>query len=98
MQLIPNVVLYENFTCIDGNRIEFSEERKLFLKERGHELEARSSGAIVQLVVQNLGDSTDRNRISFGRRIGKDSNNVGVFRGTLTAVSDPRKDGRPAAV
>lgn len=92
------MVLYENFTCIDGNRIEFSEERKLFLEQRGHDLEAKSGGAIVQLVVQDLRDSTDGNHISFGRRIGKYSKNVGVLQGTLTAVSDPRKDGKPAAV
>ncbi|PKI66087.1 hypothetical protein CRG98_013495 [Punica granatum] len=96
-RLTPNVVLYENFTCIDGDRIEFSEERKLFLEERGHKLEARPSGAIVQLVVQSLGDSMDQKHIAFGRKI-QDSENFRVFHGTLTAVSDPRKDGRPAAV
>ncbi|KAK4756938.1 hypothetical protein SAY87_007065 [Trapa incisa] len=97
-RLIPNVVLYENFTCIGGKRIEFSMERKLFLEERGHKLEATSGGAIVQLVVQDLPGSMKRNHTSFGRRIMEKLNNVGALRGTLTAVSDPRKNGKPAAV
>lgn len=89
LQLIPNKVLYENWTVIDGDRIELADERKLFLEERGHQLEARAGGAIVQLVVQNL-----QNPIKIGRKIGKDQ----IFRGTLTAVSDPRKNGKPAAI
>ncbi|KAI6681916.1 hypothetical protein NL676_035797 [Syzygium grande] len=91
-RLIPNVVLYENCTCIDGDHIELADERKLFLKGRGHKLEARAGGAIVQLVVQSLQNTPDS-----GRKSRKDLNS-GVVRGTLTAVSDPRKDGRPAAV
>ncbi|XP_030530027.1 glutathione hydrolase 3 [Rhodamnia argentea] len=91
-RLIPNVVLYENWTCIDGDHIELADDRKLFLKGRGHKLEARAGGAIVQLVVQSL-----QNTLDSGHRSRKDLNS-GVVRGTLTAVSDPRKDGRPAAV
>ncbi|KAK6941429.1 hypothetical protein RJ641_026806 [Dillenia turbinata] len=91
-RLIPNVVLYENWTVIDGDHIELSKENKLFLKQRGHELKAQASGAICQLVVQTLQNSVD-----MGRKIGGGFNSQ-VFRGTLTAVSDPRKDGKPAAV
>lgn len=91
-KLIPNVVLYENWTVIDGNHIELPQERKIFLKERGHELKGRAGGAICQLVVQTLEKS-----INMGRKHGKDYNDQ-IFLGTLTAVSDPRKDGRPAAV
>jgi gamma-glutamyltranspeptidase/glutathione hydrolase/leukotriene-C4 hydrolase len=91
VQLIPNVVCYENWTVIDGYHIELSDERKVFLKERGHQLKAQSGGAIVQLVVQTL-----QNDINLGRKIGKDYN-ANIFHGTLTAVSDPRKNGRPAA-
>ncbi|XP_023898527.1 glutathione hydrolase 3 [Quercus suber] len=91
-KLIPNVVCYENWTVIDGYHIELSDERKIFLKERGHQLKALSGGAIVQLVVQTL-----QNHVYMGRKIGKYSN-ANLFHGTLTAVSDPRKDGRPAAV
>lgn len=93
MQLVPNVVLYENWTCIDGDHIELADERKLFLKEKGHQLEGKASGAIVQLVVQTL-----KEPVNMGRKNGQHTNNPKIFHGTLTAVSDPRKDGRPAAV
>ncbi|KAA8534906.1 hypothetical protein F0562_029878 [Nyssa sinensis] len=91
-KLIPNVVLYENWTLIDGNHIELPEERKHFLEERGHQLEAKDGGAICQLVVQNLQNSFDMGLKN--RKVPKDR----IFHGTLTAVSDPRKDGRPAAI
>ncbi|KAI6685884.1 hypothetical protein NL676_031797 [Syzygium grande] len=91
-QLIPNVALYENCTCIDGDHIELADERKLFLEGRGHKLEARAAGAIVQLVIQSLQNTPDS-----GHKSCKGLNS-GVVRGTLTDVSDPRKDGRPAAV
>lgn len=91
-RLIPNVVMYENCTCINGIHIELSDKRKLFLKGIGHQLEAIAGGAIVQLVVQNLQDTLD-----LGRKSRKGLNS-GIVRGTLTAVSDPRKDGKPAAV
>ncbi|KAL2500984.1 Gamma-glutamyltranspeptidase 3 [Forsythia ovata] len=88
-KLIPNVVSYENWTVIDGEHIELSEENKQFLKERGHQLQGKAGGAICQLIVQNLTNSVD-----LGRKISKNK----VFRGILTAVSDPRKDGKPAAI
>lgn len=90
-KLIPNTVLYENWTLIDGDHIELPGERQHFLEERGHHLEANSGGAIVQLVVQTL----DENPIKLGRKGNFKSQ---IFHGTLTAVSDPRKDGKPAAV
>ncbi|XP_022730339.1 glutathione hydrolase 3-like [Durio zibethinus] len=89
-RLIPNIVLYENWTVIDGEHIELAEETKIFLTEKGHQLKAKSGGAIVQFVVQTL-----QNPIKMGRKYGKDAD---IFHGTLTAVSDPRKDGKPAAV
>lgn len=67
-------------------------EVRQFLEERGHQLEAKSGGAISQLIVQDL-----RNAISMGlknRKAPKDQ----VLCRILTAVSDPRKDGKPAAV
>ncbi|GLT61532.1 hypothetical protein SLA2020_342320 [Shorea laevis] len=90
--LIPNVVLYENWTVIDGNHIELAQESRGFLEEMGHQLQARASGSIVQLVVQSL-----QNPMGISRKIGKDYGGK-VLHGTLTAVSDPRKDGKPAAV
>ncbi|KAG4194728.1 hypothetical protein ERO13_A06G069200v2 [Gossypium hirsutum] len=89
-KLIPNLVYYENWTVIDGDHIELADETKIFLREKGHELRAKSGGAIVQFVVQALQKDIER-----GRKFGKDSY---IFHGTLTAVSDPRKDGKPAAV
>ncbi|KAM7257039.1 hypothetical protein ACFE04_012780 [Oxalis oulophora] len=92
-RLIPNVVTYENWTVIDGDHIELSEESKIFLKARGHELQALAGGAITQLVVQSL-----ENNSNSGWKMRKGLDNVQEFHGTLTAVSDPRKNGRPAAV
>ncbi|KAL3623681.1 hypothetical protein CASFOL_032497 [Castilleja foliolosa] len=88
-KLIPNVVLYENMTVVDGEHIELSEYSLEFLRERGHELEAKVGGAICQLVVQNLDHG-----MNMIRKV-KDEN---VFHGLLTAVSDPRKGGWPAAI
>lgn len=93
VQLVPNTVRYENWTVIDGDHIELADETKLFLRERGHQLEGKATGAIIQLVVQNL-----QNPVKVGRKNRRDSNKPQIFHGTLTAVSDPRKDGRPAAV
>lgn len=89
MQLIPNVVQYENWTVVDGEHIELSEERKQFLRERGHQLQAKAGGAICQLVVQDLTNI---------KASGRKARNENVFRGILTAVSDPRKGGCPAAM
>ncbi|XP_065849311.1 glutathione hydrolase 3 [Euphorbia lathyris] len=94
-QLIPNTVEYENWTVIDGEHIELAEETKISLTEKGHELEAVNGGAIVQLVVQSL---QNQNPIVHGRKNGRDSYNDQILHGILTAVCDPRKDGRPAAV
>ena len=94
MQLIPNVVLYENWTAIDGEVIEFKEAAKVFLEQRGHHLRSVSGGAVCQLVVHDL-------QKSVLKQIGSkkvEINDVGVFHGMLTAVSDPRKDGRPAGL
>lgn len=90
MQLIPNVVLYENWTIIDGDHIELSEENLQFLAQRGHHLKAQATGAICQLVVQNL-----QNPLSIKRNYRRGLSDA-VFHGMLTAVSDPRKDGIPS--
>ncbi|WOL00695.1 hypothetical protein Cni_G09408 [Canna indica] len=89
-KLIPNEVLYENFTAIDGEHIEFSNDAKLFLEQKGHILRSTSYAAVSQLVVQNLNDTVSSNR--------KVKNGNNVFHGTLIAVSDPRKDGIPAGL
>lgn len=89
MQLIPNVVYYENWTVIDGDHIELSDDRKKFLVERGHELEPKAGGAICQLVIQTLKKPNVNRKLRYDHQR--------TIKGMLTAVSDPRKDGRPAA-
>ncbi|CAN7119575.1 unnamed protein product [Brassica rapa subsp. narinosa] len=99
-KLIPNVVQYENFTAINGDHIGVTKNSKMFLEERGHELEEVSGGAIVQFIVQSFEEEEDKEKIiELGRKLGKDSTKrLKPFKGLLTAVSDPRKDGKPAAV
>lgn len=90
LQLIPTVVCYENWTVIDGFHIKLSDERKIFLKERAHQLKAHAGELLsrfflfkklVQLVVQTL-----QCHINKGRKSGKDFN-ANLFHGTLTSVS-----------
>ncbi|KAH6806538.1 gamma-glutamyl transpeptidase 4 [Perilla frutescens var. frutescens] len=88
-RLIPNVVSYENWTVVDGEHIELSEDRKEFLRSRHHQLQAKAGGAICQLVVQNLSNS-----VNLGRKV----RGHNVVLGELTAISDPRKGGCPAAM
>ncbi|KAL9274592.1 Glutathione hydrolase 3-like protein [Drosera capensis] len=57
--LIPNYVLFENWTVIKGNHIELPEERQASLEARGHKLKSIIGGAICQLVVQTMQNSTD---------------------------------------
>ncbi|KAI3953574.1 hypothetical protein MKW92_012071 [Papaver armeniacum] len=93
-QVVPNVVLYENWTVINGEHIELSNKNKRFLTERNHTLKPQSSGAICQLVMQDLEKPIQKKK--GGRKYGNGREEV--FHGMLTAVSDPRKNGRPAAV
>ncbi|GJW17911.1 gamma-glutamyltranspeptidase 1 [Tanacetum coccineum] len=88
-KLMPNVVDYENWTVIDGDHIELSCDRKEFLRERGHILQSKSGGAVSQLIVQTLKKPIENRRVSY--------NHNQVLKGMLTAISDPRRGGRPAA-
>ncbi|KAG9456854.1 hypothetical protein H6P81_001362 [Aristolochia fimbriata] len=91
--LTPDLGFYENITAINGYHIELEEDWEVFLDERGHRLTPLSSGASCQLVVQDLhkaaGKTTSQSRGQAG---------VGPYRGVLTAVSDPRKDGKAAGI
>ncbi|KAL5079843.1 hypothetical protein RYX36_008264 [Vicia faba] len=91
-KLLPVTVSYENMTAYDGDHIELSKESRLFLKERGHQLEPCQIKSITQLIVH-----TPKTPINIHRKLGEGTNSH-VKYGTLTAVSDPRKGGRPAAV
>ncbi|KAJ8483665.1 hypothetical protein OPV22_016150 [Ensete ventricosum] len=94
-KLIPNEVLYENFTAIAGEHIEFANDAKLFLEQRGHVLRSLSLSSVSQLIVHNLNERVPSMQRKTDR---KTKNRGGVFHGRLIAVSDPRKDGSPAAL
>ncbi|PWA80387.1 gamma-glutamyltranspeptidase 1 [Artemisia annua] len=81
-------VKYENWTVIDGDHIELSGDRKKFLRERGHIMQSKSGGSVSQLIVQTLKKLIENRRVSYDHKQ--------VLKGKLTAISDPRKDGRPA--
>lgn len=91
-KLLPDTVSYENLINRDGGHIELSDESRLFLKERGHKLCVCQGKAITQLIVH-----TPKTPLNINRKIGENADSH-VKRGTLTAVSDPRKGGCPAAV
>ncbi|EES02481.1 gamma-glutamyltranspeptidase 3 [Sorghum bicolor] len=84
-KLIPNVVTYENMTVADGEVIALSGAARAFLEERGHWLRSTVSGAVCQFIVHELAEPPA-------------TPDHGVFRGRLTAVSDPRKGGSPAGL
>ncbi|KAL6847912.1 hypothetical protein ACP4OV_022040 [Aristida adscensionis] len=84
-KLVPNVVTYENETVADGEVIALGGEAQEFLERRGHRLRSTASGAVCQFIVHDVAAGTG-------------GGGGGVVRGRLTAVSDPRKDGRPAGL
>lgn len=94
LQLIPNVVRYENLTTTGGEHIELPAAVGAFLAERGHALSPVGVAAVCQLVVQDLRNPV-YGRQGKNRRWGEGEGSP-VFHGLLTAVSDPRKGGWPA--
>ncbi|PRQ55351.1 putative gamma-glutamyltransferase, Omega peptidase [Rosa chinensis] len=93
LNIIPAVTqVFINYFILGMEPLAAVQSPRVYHRERGHELQAKAEGAITQLIVQRLG-----NPIQMGRKCGR-SSNENVFHGILTAVSDPRKDGRPAAV
>ncbi|MCL7030281.1 hypothetical protein MKW94_020924 [Papaver nudicaule] len=92
-RLVPNKVRYENWTIVTGEHIELSDTNKNSLTVRNHVLQPQDTGAICQLVLQNIEKPIKKKRGEFGHGY-----NGSVFHGLLTAVSDPRKGGRPAGV
>ncbi|XP_078429053.1 glutathione hydrolase 3-like [Wolffia australiana] len=90
-KLIPNLIQYENLTTSDGEHIELAMAARALLGQRGHVLSPVGVAAVCQLIVHDLQNpisTSMRKMIAHGQ----------VFRGMLTAVSDPRKGGRPAGV
>jgi len=99
LQLAPNIVHYENWTLVTGKHLELGEEIRRGLESKGHVLEADATGAVCQLVVQDLEHPTTRPwfKAWFAKGLFP-RNNDDVFYGKLTGVSDERKDGAPAGL
>ncbi|GLU20409.1 hypothetical protein SLE2022_366120 [Rubroshorea leprosula] len=53
-QLIPNTVLYENWTTVIGDHFEVPADIRAALQKRGHVLESLAGGTICQLIVHEL--------------------------------------------
>ncbi|MBA0559725.1 hypothetical protein Golob_016674, partial [Gossypium lobatum] len=53
-QLIPNVVMYENWTTVTGDHFEVSSSIRSDLQKKGHTLRGLAGGAISQFIVHNL--------------------------------------------
>ncbi|KAG9450728.1 hypothetical protein H6P81_010693 [Aristolochia fimbriata] len=81
-QLIPNVVLYENWTTVTGDHFELPTDLRNSLKKKGHVLKDIAGGTICQFLVLNPENY-------------KYVTN-GVRHAEIVAVSDPRKGGFPA--
>lgn len=53
MQLIPNVLHYENWTTVTGDHFEVPAEIRAALEKRGHVLESLGGGTICQFILQD---------------------------------------------
>lgn len=54
MQLIPNVLQYENWTVPTGDHFEVPAETRAALEKKGHILQSLAGGTICQFVLQEL--------------------------------------------
>lgn len=77
-----------------GKHLELGEETRKGLESKGHVLEADATGAVCQLVVQDLDNAAVKPWFKGGWFNGFPR--PGVFYGKLIGVSDERKDGAPA--
>lgn len=93
-QLVPNVIHYENWTLVTGKHVELGEITRRGLESKGHILEAHTSGAVCQLVVQDLKTPIRMSLFKMGWLRGPRYSS----RGKLIGVSDERKDGAPAGL
>lgn len=91
-QLMPDIVDYEDWTTAVGDHIEESESLVEFLVSKGHNATG-TMGAMAQLIVE--GDEVIEmwTHTAQAKQFGSHTRDIGK----LTAVSDGRKDGYPAA-
>jgi gamma-glutamyltranspeptidase/glutathione hydrolase/leukotriene-C4 hydrolase len=68
MQLIPNVVQYEKWTTVYGDRFELSADVRAFLQKRGNVPQGITGGTICQFIVQDL-ETTEGNKL-VGKLVG----------------------------
>lgn len=68
MQLIPNIVQYENWTTVYGDHFEVSAVVRASLQKRGHVLEGIAGGTICQFIVQDL-ETSQGNKL-MGKLVG----------------------------
>ena len=54
MQLIPNVVIYENWTTVIGDHFEVPATIRRDLQKKGHVLQGLAGGTISQFIVHKL--------------------------------------------
>uniref|UniRef100_A0A7N2LXC8 Gamma-glutamyl transferase n=1 Tax=Quercus lobata TaxID=97700 RepID=A0A7N2LXC8_QUELO len=55
LKLIPNVVSYENWTAVSGDRFEVPADIRAALRKKGHVLQSLSGGTACQFIVQDVG-------------------------------------------
>lgn len=60
VQLIPNVVNYENWTTVSRDHIELPADIRAALRRKGHVLEGLAGGTICQFIVQDT-EHSERN-------------------------------------
>ncbi|XP_051217644.1 glutathione hydrolase 1 isoform X1 [Lolium perenne] len=69
-QLIPNVVQYENWTTVTGDRFLLDATTRADLLKKGHVLKPLAGGTISQLVVHNVESGGDLTAVSDPRKGG----------------------------
>lgn len=63
MQLIPNVVTYENWTTVIGDHFEVPAYIRKDLQKKGHVLEGLGGGTICQFIVQAAETSKENKQL-----------------------------------
>ncbi|KFK30534.1 hypothetical protein AALP_AA7G274900 [Arabis alpina] len=59
-QLIPNKILYENWTTVYSDHFEIPKETRLVLEKKGHVLKPIAGGTIAQFIVEKSGGNSGK--------------------------------------